>query len=439
MTSTRETENPRDHPYDDSQKNSTYPDTAPVPRVGQGTGIDAFLDDMVRTPGEDRLREGIDWNNYVEEIMVHAVQTTDSDNNDNSVHHLSSELTGDDQDFDEGEHVTYMIANLVSTAVLNSLIDRGANGGVAGDDMRPIKFDRDRTLNVTGIDNHQMPELKIGTFGAYAETQDGPVILIFNQYGYHGKGKTIHAAIQLEDNGTKVDDKSVKMGGTQTLVTTEGHIIPLDVERGLVYLKLRPFTDEEYVKYPTVIMTQDRPWHPRRYDHKLSDNQLWKDSQPTAAPVHPGYDAFGDYIYSQHVHHIIPSILRQVDVCRRQRDVIQDLNVNYDVNYKNCKLRQRDYERFRLFFLNQPVEVVKNTFNATEQRYNAIPASPRIPRSTQTAHPAANTPRRHEAVATDTVFGNVPALCCGKTAAQIFVGKTSFFISVHPSNDGCYP
>jgi hypothetical protein len=51
--------------------------------------------------------------------------------------------------------------------VFASLIDRGANGEIAGDDMRLICFDRDRTINVQGIDNHQqLPHLKIGTFGA---------------------------------------------------------------------------------------------------------------------------------------------------------------------------------------------------------------------------------------------------------------------------------
>ena len=98
----------------------------------------------------------------------------------------------------EVDDVVYFVSRADSTAVFASLIDRGANGGIAGNDMRLICFDRDRTINVQGIDNHQLPHLKIGTFGATVNTQNGPVILIFNQYAYHGSGKTIHSSLQLE-------------------------------------------------------------------------------------------------------------------------------------------------------------------------------------------------------------------------------------------------
>jgi len=101
------------------------------------------------------------------------------------------------------------------------------------------------------------------------------------------------------------------------------------------------------------------------------------------------------------------------------------------VNYGDSCLRGRDYEKHRLFFLNQPTEVVKQTFNATTQYYDTIAASARIPYSTQTAHPAANIPRRHEAVATDTLFCNVPAFGSGHKCAQIFVGRVSFHTSAY--------
>ena len=59
----------------------------------------------------------------------------------------------------------------------------------------------------------------------------------------------------------------------QTLSTTDEYVIPLDFDRGLMYLNLKPFTDDEFAKYPKVIMTRDIPWHPRRYDHRLSGNE----------------------------------------------------------------------------------------------------------------------------------------------------------------------
>ena len=41
-----------------------------------------------------------------------------------------------------------------------SLIDRGANGGLAGSDVRILER-TGRTVSVTGIDNHELPGLDI--------------------------------------------------------------------------------------------------------------------------------------------------------------------------------------------------------------------------------------------------------------------------------------
>ena len=62
-----------------------------------------------------------------------------------------------------------------------SLVDRGANGGVAGDDVRVI-FKTSRTVDIKGIDNHQVIDVPIGTVGGVVTTQKGPVIAILHQY-----------------------------------------------------------------------------------------------------------------------------------------------------------------------------------------------------------------------------------------------------------------
>ena len=106
-------------------------------------------------------------------------------------------------------------------AVFLSLIDRGANGGICGDDLRKVSL-TERSINVQGIDNHQLQGLAIETFGATARTQRGYVILIFRQYAYHGCGKSIHSSLQLEDNGVSIIDRPVSLKGAQSLVTEDG-------------------------------------------------------------------------------------------------------------------------------------------------------------------------------------------------------------------------
>ena len=78
-----------------------------------------------------------------------------------------------------------------------SLVDRGANGGIAGADVRVIEK-LHRQVDVQGIDNHQITNIQIVTAGGVTRTQRGEVILILNQYAYVGKGTSIHSSPQME-------------------------------------------------------------------------------------------------------------------------------------------------------------------------------------------------------------------------------------------------
>ena len=49
-----------------------------------------------------------------------------------------------------------------------------------------------------------------------------------------------------------------------------GYIIPLKCVQGLMYMDIRPFTDDETEKLPILVhLTRDIPWDPSRYDSTL--------------------------------------------------------------------------------------------------------------------------------------------------------------------------
>ena len=79
----------------------------------------------------------------------------------------------------------------------NQLVDRGANRGLAGSDMRVIHKTR-RKINISGIDNHEVTGLDVVTAATLLNTSLGKVIGIFNEYAYLGKGSSIHSSGQLE-------------------------------------------------------------------------------------------------------------------------------------------------------------------------------------------------------------------------------------------------
>ena len=51
-------------------------------------------------------------------------------------------------------------------------------------------------------------------------------------------------------------------------------------------------------------------------------------------------------------------------------------------------------------------------------------------------NPALNIPRRHEAVATDTVFSDTPAVDSGVKQAQVFVGRDTPVADAYPMKSG---
>jgi hypothetical protein len=66
---------------------------------------------------------------------------------------------------------------------------------IAGGDMRAISYVfLALTIDAQEIDNYEIPRLRIGSFGAVAYTQRGKVILVFNQYAYHGRGQSIQSS-----------------------------------------------------------------------------------------------------------------------------------------------------------------------------------------------------------------------------------------------------
>ena len=147
-------------------------------------------------------------------------------------------------------HFTYHIAQ-ASQAKHGSLVDRGANGGLAGSDVR-ILSRSSRKCTVTGIDSHELQGLDVVQCAALVETSHGTVNLIMNEYACYGKGHTIHSSGQIEWFKNSVDDRSVQVGGKQRICTIDGYAMPLTCRGDLMYLSIlcKP-TDKNFREVPS--------------------------------------------------------------------------------------------------------------------------------------------------------------------------------------------
>jgi hypothetical protein len=159
-----------------------------------------------------------------------------------------------------------------------ALVDRGANGGIAGSDVC-ITARTGLIVYVCGIDNHQITKIPIVSSGAVAKTEHGELIVSMQQYAYTGTGKTIHSSAQLEWYKNDVNDKSIKIaGGCQHISTKDGYIHPINIRDGLPYVDMRPYTDHEWDTLPHIVCTSNADWDPTVLDHALDDDEQWVDA-----------------------------------------------------------------------------------------------------------------------------------------------------------------
>ena len=105
----------------------------------------------------------------------------------------------------------------------------------------------------------------MGTHGAVGHTNRRDVILVFHQYASHTLGPSIHSSLQLEDNRITVDDRPTTLGGSQSIRTPSGRVLPLEFCNGLARLPLRPYTNAEFDCMPHIVMTRDTHWSPHVY------------------------------------------------------------------------------------------------------------------------------------------------------------------------------
>ncbi|MEL7196229.1 MAG: reverse transcriptase domain-containing protein [Bacteroidota bacterium] len=381
--------------------------------------------DNATVPHED-IQEQVDDT----ELLVNAAKS-------NSVHPGDiRRVLGDSQgrpvQFTTKTHaITYTVSASKTKQSKQSLVDRGANGGVAGEDVRlvPNGFTH-RYADIEGIDNHRITHKQIGTFGGVTETQYGPVILIFNEYAYNGQGPTIHAPTQFEHYGIDVNDKSVKVGGLQRITTPDGYCLPLDIVHGLPRLKIRPYTDDEWDSLPMVIMTSDQVWDPTQLDHTYNDVEEWYDAVTKLEnnELYNLFDEYGNYRHrtevqmhdyttaSSDTHHDNPDdIVHQCILTTRQHTV---------------STSKRDYEKLRPLFGWLPTSTIEKTF-ALSTQYGKLPNSTILKKHYKSPNPALNVKRRNESIATDTVFSDTVAIDNGSTVAQFFVGTETMVCDVY--------
>jgi len=91
---------------------------------------------------------------------------------------------------------------------ISALVDRGTNGGLAGEDVRVLEHTLCQA-DISRINNHTMVGLPIVTAAGVVNTHVGPVCVIPHQYALLGNGKSIHISVQMECHDIVVNERSL--------------------------------------------------------------------------------------------------------------------------------------------------------------------------------------------------------------------------------------
>jgi hypothetical protein len=348
------------------------------------------------------------------------------------------------------------------------LVDGGCNLCLMGSDAIMMDAIPNQFADFVGMNESELNHLPIGTCATVIRAQDREFIGIFHRAAYHGTGNSILSSLQLESFGCKVDDKPVALGGTQSVTTPDGHIVPLSIQDGLAYMpSLRIPTDADFDHLEVVYMTSDDVWDPSVFDseptysphatihdpilhdlraHSSDDLSTFNENvpdgyeemeiefydSPTDEPDTDPELLFTSSCYSTHQENLYSCFL---DAASDHDTPLPDSDppessLQGSGNHPRSWLTQPNWDVIRQYLGWIPIERCKATLKNTTQWFRATNFN-RMKRHWKTRFPAANVPRWGENVASDTFFSDVPGgnygipSHAGATMMQLYTGTQS--------------
>ena len=169
------------------------------------------------------------------------------------------------------------------------------------------------------------------------------------------------------------------------------------------------------------------------YTHPSGDGEPpWSNDPDERYAFDPNFDEFGDYT---------PRAIQTLSILDDSSSTFTPCPT-YIANQHDFRTYQHavkheapDYEKFRPYFGWVNVDTVQKTMEQSTQWGVSLPNTFPMKRHLKSRNPALYVPRRHEAVATDTVFSDTPAVDSGVKQAQVFVGRDTLVADAYLPNE----
>ena len=253
-----------------------------------------------------------------------------------------------------------------------------------------------RKINIVGIDDPEPTGLNVVIAAALLDTQKGPIIGTFHEYADLGKGRSIHAAGQMEWFNCKVDDRSKVVGGVQRIETSDGYVIPLSIESGLAYMHpIRIPTDNDLQLYPHVFFTSPDTWDASVLGHDITPFLLEEINQDNDASLLQDF-MFDEYGELQH------RAVKKLIIFWYPHPT-ESGEHTFHTQLHESNHAEEDWKSLRPYFGWQSAQVIQDTYKASIFG-GTIPQSDYLKKHFKSRNSVFNIPRRHKPVATDTIF-----------------------------------
>jgi hypothetical protein len=198
-------------------------------------------------------------------------------------------------------------------------------------------------------------------------------------------------------------------------------------------MDMHPPSDHELDTLPQVVLTSNANWDPNMADNEIEPDDVLYNTLDTEAS--PGTRAYGDTKFDQHGYYrqhvlslrhsplisqdTLDDVLEYVATMESFQDAVA---YPYDVNASRTTTDAPiEYDELRRFFGWIPTATIKHTFDCTT-RWACYSGHYPLRKHFKSRFPSLNVHQRQEAVASDTIFSDTPAVDNGSTCAQIFVG-----------------
>ena len=146
--------------------------TKPNPTMGKPNPVPQKVHQHSKDDAKEELPSDNSTQSLVNKCLAESgIDPTDIQNV-MSVSHAKRNLSSHDSSRKIHIHQRYVFTRVNQSN--HHLIDRGANGGLAGADMRVIHT-TPRKINIVGIDDHELTGLNVVTAAALLDTQKGPI------------------------------------------------------------------------------------------------------------------------------------------------------------------------------------------------------------------------------------------------------------------------